>query len=116
MPLLGNRLDLMDVINSNRGVNLFCHLTWSSMLVASSLRALVGTILSTELHSWWQHCASLLWLLIDGGLGNGNISIDFWGCNEILKEESVEREITMHVDICQHLSANKYPAIEVGYG
>jgi hypothetical protein len=28
----------------------------------------------------------------------------------------VEREITMHVDICQHLSANKYPAIEVEYG
>jgi hypothetical protein len=51
-----------------------------------------------------------------GGLGNGNISIDFWGYNGILKEESVEREITMHVDICQRLSANKYPAIEVGYG
>ncbi len=33
-----------------------------------------------------------------------------------IKEESVEREITMHVDICQHPSANKYPAIEVGYG
>jgi hypothetical protein len=55
-------------------------------------------------------------VLMGGGLGNGNISIDFWGCNWILKEESVEREITMHVDICQQPSANKYPAIEVGYG
>jgi hypothetical protein len=51
-----------------------------------------------------------------GGLGNGNISIVFWGCNGISKEESVEREITMHIDICQRPSANKYPAIEVGYG
>jgi hypothetical protein len=54
-------------------------------------------------------------LLTGWGLGNGIISIDFWGCNGIIKEESVEREITMHVDICQHPSANKYPAIEVRY-
>jgi hypothetical protein len=43
----------------------------------------------------------ILVVVVNGkGLGNGNISIDFWGCNGILKEESVEREITMQVDMC----------------